>query len=123
MRSTQAIICGCSIEDRDLGRLRETGERQQIRSGEIGYDQTDASPRQIAKGSGNIAILRHRALDEFEGLAGKTPGRVVIGDAEPCALYPFVLGRLIEVGKRQSPFGGLRQPTDLDRLTVGAEIG
>ena len=72
---------------------------------------------QVAEGCGDVAILRHHALDQLKGLAGEVPGRVVIGDAEPRALYPLVLGRLVEVGERQGPLDRLRQPADADRLS------
>ncbi len=78
---------------------------------------------ELAEGRGDIAVLWHHALDQLKGLAGEVPGRSVIGDAEPRALYPLILGRLVEVGERQGPLDRLRQPADADSLVVGADIG
>ena len=101
--------------------LGKACDRQQLRCGEIRHDQTDALRREVAEGCGDIAVLRGDAFDEFEGLAGKMPGRIVVGDAEPRALYSFILRRLIEIGERQGPLDRLRQPADLHRLPVGVD--
>src|SRR5215469_7377790 len=111
--AAQPIVGRRRVEDRRRGGFGETGDRQEFCRGEIRYDQADVSRREVAKGGGDVAVLGYDTFDQFEGLAGEVPCRVVIGDTEPRALYSLVLGGLIEVRQRYGPFDRLRQPADL----------
>ena len=92
------------------------GDRQQCRCCEIGHDEANALRREVAEARHDIAASRHNRLYEFERLAGEAAGGLIVGNAEPRALDALVLRRLAEIGERQRPFDGLRQPPDLDRL-------
>jgi hypothetical protein len=58
------------------------------------------------------------------GVAPYMSGNIALydDDAEPSALNPLIMRRLIEIGERQGPPDRLRQPPDLHCVTVGDGI-
>src|SRR6516164_74806 len=99
--AAQPIVRSRGVEDCRRGGFGQTCDRQQVCRSEIRYDQPDALCCKIAKSGCEVAVRRCDTLNELERLAGEMPGRIVVGDTEPCTLYAFILRRLIEIGKRQ----------------------
>ena len=117
--AAQPILGGRGVEDRDGAGFGQARDRQQFWCRQISHDQADALRSKVAESCSDIAVFRDDAFDQFEGLASKVPGRIVVGDAEPRALYSLILRGLIEIGERQGPLDCLRQPADPDCLIVG----
>src|SRR5215467_6186070 len=96
----KAVVCGAGVEECDPLSLGHAGNRQQLRRGEVGHDETNSYCCELAEARSEIALLGYDRLCQRKGLASETAGSIVVGDAEPRTLDALVLGRLVEIGER-----------------------